>query len=90
MTDYSPKALAKRFPVKYAQDSQKKRITLGDLVQEYVLLREIGCTSEESVDFIDREFLFGTWGEYSKNLPNQMLRDIRGFIHHVYDYTKEL
>ncbi len=89
MTDYSPKALAKRFPVKYAQDCLQQR-TIAEVAEEYILLRDSGCTPEESMDYIDQEFLFGAWGGYSQELPNNFLRGIRGFIHHVYNMTRQV
>ena len=86
MVDYSkkqtPKDLFERFPEKCGR-------VLEDLVKDLRKLIDKKASNDELSDFIDREFLFGSWGCESKKLPSKMLNDIRGFIINMYKMEKE-
>lgn len=75
----------KKFPRKYSVDGGiKMQKKISAIVKELRELIDKQATRDELSDYIDREFIFGAWGEYSKDIPPKMLGDIRGLIIDMY------
>jgi hypothetical protein len=83
--------LADKYPVKYSRDGgvdvnalDGDRITLGYLVMKFADLasRVVDPSrSSELADWLDREFLFGCWGDVMREVRERNFgRDINGFI----------
>jgi len=73
----------KKYPVTHGRDFGQ-RVTLGEILNrlEAALNAE---ASEESVDdvacdILDRDFLFGAWGQRWDDRDADLLRDIRGLV----------
>jgi hypothetical protein len=80
---------ADRHPVKYGRD-HSGRITLGEIVRELGDLFAAGAPEEEICQFLDREFIFGTWGDVMREVRDRNFpRDIRGFIVAAYKEGRE-
>lgn len=75
--------LKRRFPVKNGRD-HGERVTIG-VISEMIGRAMTACVSHESrldvaSDIIDRELLFGAWGDRWKDGDQDLLSDIRGLI----------
>ena len=85
---YSEK-LAKKFPVKYGRDHHEQKL-LGDMVDEFIAMMKTEPSRERCCDHLDREFFFGTWGDYCKDTPHLFLADVRGFIISLYKKMEDV
>lgn len=83
------KELAEKYPVKHSRDGGG--MTLGDLVRKFANYAEsLVLTSplarDKLGDWLDREFLFGTWGIVMGEVRERNFgRDINGFIVEVWE-----
>jgi hypothetical protein len=83
--------LKKRFPVIRGRDHGHP-MTLGEIVA-WVGKALDAMASEESqndvaADILDREFLFGAWGDRWKDSDIDLLRDLRGMVIAAYRLGK--
>ena len=81
--DPLPQELYDRFPVKYDRDIPS-RITMKKMVEGFLQTAKFTKDRNVRCDYLDGEFLFGCWGSWARELPHDMLRDIRGFICELY------
>jgi len=67
-------------PIKYGRD-HGEAMTMGDLVDKLIeAAGEEGVTNDELCDFLDRQFLFGSWRNELEMRDPTMIRDLRGVI----------
>lgn len=79
--------LKKKFPIKHGKDHGEP-LTLGMIVARLKDVMEAKASKESRIsiacDIIDRDFLFGAWGDKWTNYDQDILRDIRGMIIEAY------
>lgn len=85
--------LKKKYPVTHGKD-HGPRITIGELVSRVGKALDAKGASPESVraiacDILDRDFLFGAWGESWRSYDYDLLADIRGAIINAYRAGQE-
>jgi hypothetical protein len=66
-------ARASVMDTKYSRGSGPA-ITVGEIVDKLLAARDVNAFC----DVMDDEFLFGAWGDYLRDVPSSLLRDIRG------------
>lgn len=79
--------LKKKFPVIYGRDHSSK-ITLSDIVSRIGTALDAEASEESrryiACDIIDRDFLFGAWGDRWTEADLLLLKDLRGLIIQAY------
>lgn len=72
-----------KYPVNHGRDFGQ-RVTLADLLDrlEAALNADASEESQDDVacDVLDRDFLFGAWGDHWDKYDEWLLRDIRGLV----------
>lgn len=82
-------ALKKKFPVTHGRDFGH-RVALGEIIRRVGEALDAKGASRESIhdvacDIIDRDLLFGAWGDRWEAKDFGLLRDIRGAIIAAYE-----
>lgn len=75
--------LKKKFPIKHGKDHGEP-LTLGTIATRIREAMEANASElsrkDIACDIIDRDFLFGAWGDKWTDYDVNLLRDIRGLI----------
>lgn len=84
-------ALKKKFPVTHSRD-HGQRVTLGEVVRRLGNALDADASRESRIevacDILDRDLLFGAWGDRWSEQDCLLLRDIRGAIVAAYEAGK--
>lgn len=87
----SVEALKKKFPVTHGRDSGEK-LTLGEIIERMGRALDADASDESrreiASDILDRDLLFGAWGNRWTEQDWLLLRDIRGAIVTAYKVGK--